>query len=175
MTASSDLRHLDAQLRLEQSNLKRFLKNHWKYPPYVIKLKIESVSRIVEKMAKKIADENKKPERKRATYKGYCNVAIPAELKEEMRSFIENSDDVEVLLQDAIAQGYKFSFEYDATTKAHKVTMYAAWDDLPQAGKNLTAYAPYWLDALGVVIWKHVVLTKGDWDKGRDEQAEMFG
>lgn len=126
-------------------------------------------------MAKRIANENKKPERKRATYKGYCNVAIPSDRKDEMRTFIENSDDVEVLLQDAIAQGYKFSFEFDATTKAHKVTMFAAWEDLPNSGKNLTAYAPYWLDALGVVMWKHNVLTKGNWDSGDPEPDEMFG
>lgn len=125
-------------------------------------------------MAKKIT-ESKKNDYKKAEFKGFANVELSLEEKAEMREYIRDMDEVYLEIENAVAEGYKFTFMKSEATGGYQATMFASDGKLVNAGYILSAFAPHWLDAMSCLIYKHVVKCEKVWPTDKGKPADVWG
>lgn len=116
-----------------------------------------------------------KKKQKDFTWRGYVNVHIPAEMIPKCEGYLSTSDQVFMDMNQTIIDGYNFKIRYDDERKQFicLITCYAI--DSPNHGYGLSSYADDWFTALAVATYKHLYVTKTDWQDYKPLTTRSFG
>lgn len=96
-------------------------------------------------------------------FKGFINIDIPQDRKIECRKFIQQQEECTLLVEQAIASGYKLSMTKNNKTDSHIASMQCNDAKSKNAGYVLSAHASHWYDALAVLMWKHFIFLEQNW------------
>lgn len=108
-------------------------------------------------------------------WRGYVNVELSGEVKEEARAFMDDQIAVTEAVEDAITGQYRVRLEEDKDSGGIKCVMICHDEKSPNYGKAMAGYARTWFDALGVTMFKHFVICSGDWGEGGSVGSFEFG
>jgi hypothetical protein len=125
-------------------------------------------------MANKIKKDNKK-ELVKPDFRGFVNVEIPSELKQDCKSWIREDEIVALEIEEAIASLYKINLTKNVQNDSIIASMQCNDADSPNAGWVLSAHAAHWYDALAVLVWKHRVLLNTNWKAFEEKAADDIG
>lgn len=97
---------------------------------------------------------------------GFINVRMNDEEKADFHTWnAEHEATVMTDFLELVARGFKFGLSYDPDGDFYLATFTAG--GLKMIGLNaracMTARAPDWFDAVALLVYKHVVLAKGNW------------
>lgn len=120
-----------------------------------------------------MAIKRKKPETaKKAEFKGFFNFEMDVEQKAECKAWIRNDEEVAIAISDAVASQYKLTISMDSRSGGYQATMQAYDPKDVNAGLCMSAYAKHWYDALGVLMYKHVIILGKDWNAAEETVPE---
>lgn len=102
-------------------------------------------------------------EAKKAEFRGFINIDIPTDRKIEAKAFILQTEEISILIEQAVASQYKFSFTRNDKNDTYIASMQCNDGGSPNGGYVLSAHANHWYDALGVLVWKHFILLEQNW------------
>lgn len=125
-------------------------------------------------MAKKAAEARGK-EKKKAEFKGFCNIELTLEEKAEMKEWIRSQEDVAVELDELAASGYKLTVQRSEAMGSYQATAFCTDNELANAGYILSAFAPHWWDALACLAYKHAVKCEGIWPLKDEGNGDLWG
>lgn len=137
-------------------------------------IRLQNVADWTYRLMSKIRKEKGK-ETVKAEFKGFFNYEFTAEQKEACKVFIRNDEEVSILIQDALASGYKFSMNYNARNDNYQVSMQCMDASLSNAGLVMSAFAKHWYDALAVLVYKHYIALETVWQNNAPPVDEAFG
>lgn len=66
-------------------------------------------------------------------------------------------------LQVLLDNHYRVSFSYDQRTDSVSCSLSGKGDDHAHSGKTLVSFAPTWVEAVQVSLYKHYILLQEDW------------
>lgn len=111
---------------------------------------------------------------------GFINVRLTDEDKTAFAAWLkENEASVMTDFLECVTKGFKFSLSYDPDGDFYLATFTAG--GLKMIGLNaracMTARAPDWFEAVALLMFKHVVLAKGNWGsfKPKSLRFDNFG
>jgi len=105
---------------------------------------------------------------------GYVNVNLTAEQKEDYSAWVV-SEDVGYweAFEDAVAEGLKFGLSWDAGNSCYIATFTGCGCVGINKRCCLTARSGQYLDAIALLVFKHVVLAGGDWSSYRPRRGQF--
>lgn len=113
---------------------------------------------------------------KKAEFRGFFNCEIPTDAKADCKAFIRQDEEIALLIEEAVASGYKLTVVKDGRTDGYQASMQCNDAKSVNAGLCMTAYAAHWYDALAVLMWKHFVFLGKTWEESEKEvPREDFG
>ena len=116
-----------------------------------------------------------KQSKKDTSWKGFANVPFNAEARGRYEQWSITANALYQAMEDVIAKGYRFTFSYDATNQASQCSITCQNDKDANAGYTLTSRGPTWYDALSVGLFKHLVLTEGEWPLNEKTTGDKWG
>lgn len=144
------------------------------YRPASVSRVISDIGSIADDMRGHLGMASKKA-RKKATWKSFANVDIPAHRREEAKDVIAEVDLTIDRIGDLVAQGYKLSVSYSPDTDTYIATLTGTYADLKNAGLSMSGYGKDWVIALGVVAYKHFHIAEENWTSVSRTTSEDFG
>jgi hypothetical protein len=93
----------------------------------------------------------------------YINKKLTAEQKDEFEVWFKDNQVVDQAFTRAMHEGHKFSFMENFDGGVYNGLMYSAKDDPINGGYALSSKSSNWYKAVCMSVYKHYVLTKGDW------------
>lgn len=86
----------------------------------------------------------------------------PSDLDDRYGSWDDFDSDLSALL----SSGYRVGVSYNSGNSAFIVSVTCRDDSSPNVGCTFTSFAGEWWTAIKVALYKHYVVTEGDWKKG---------
>lgn len=110
-----------------------------------------------------------------ATMPKFVDVKLSQEDKAEFLSLDYDDGFLVTALQSLCDEGYRVGCTWSAETQAYTVSVTCRNSGSPNNGLCMTSFAKNVRQAVGLAVYKHTVLTGGDWlgDAGRG--SEDFG
>lgn len=93
----------------------------------------------------------------------FLDVRLTQEQFDELDAAKVSSNQLLAALTSAVATGLRFSFSYNAEKGTANAMLTDNRPDSPHRGKALSAFSDDCLDALRVVMYKHLHVLGGDW------------
>jgi len=112
---------------------------------------------------------------KMGSWNGIVSVPFNSPEKEQFMKWRETADGWETDLQDLIAQDYKLSLSHDNRSGAIMASLSCYNQKDPNYKYTMISRAPTPLMAVAVTLFKHLVLTEGDWNDSTPPDADMWG
>ena len=109
------------------------------------------------------------------TWKGYKNINISDKLHDSVEKFLTDDKEIFALWNSLLLKDYTFKFYFDVKSESFKCTVTCMNSEEPNFGYAMSAYGDNWYTALGVVIFKHVEISQGDWDSVASDSFGRFG
>jgi hypothetical protein len=107
---------------------------------------------------------------------GFMDIPLTAELKEQVRSWDADGMTPEEQAEYFVRSGYKLTANWNEKNQAILVSVTGQAGAGKNAGYTLSAHAKTFVQALHVLLFKHVVLSEEDWHKENLYQPdEDFG
>lgn len=105
----------------------------------------------------------------------FVNVSLgDATLADIAKAIPYNARLVEAI-EELICEGYRLSFSFVESNDSVNCSL-TGTKDHPHAGKTLSSFAPTWVQALQINLYKHYHLLEQDWTKtGEDGGKPKFG
>ena len=131
-----------------------------------------------ENWVKRIANHmptKKKKDDSGYVWKGYCNVSIPSSKVPDAEKYIKNQDQVHQHLVTAFSQGISVKLYFDDKSDSYKCVLQDYNADSPNYGYAMSAFGSDWFVALSSALFKHFVLSKGDWQIEHMDTKRSFG
>lgn len=125
-------------------------------------------------MAKRI-QESKGKERKKADFAGFANVELTLEEKAEAKQWIQELEKVNIELDEMLASHYKISVFKSEATGGYQATAFCADSQSPNSGYILSAFAPYWFDAMAMLAYKHAIKCETVWPLKDEGRGDLWG
>lgn len=104
----------------------------------------------------------------RAEWKGFHNVNLTKADEEAFLAWDVGDINVYAWLGHLVDNGYKVSFDYDPYNQGHRASLYCTQAKMAWAGYTLTAWADSPELAFKLLLFKHDVMCKGEWDVAPD-------
>lgn len=109
-------------------------------------------------------------------WRGFMDIPLTAEMKEECRSWDADGDGTEELIGAFVGGGYKLAFTWNEKTQSVIVSATGQESAGDNAGYTLSAHAKSVGQAVHVLAFKHIVICEGNWHReGVYQQDEDFG
>jgi len=172
---SRELYNLSVEYKECLADIRQMLHARHRYTlPYVVNIPFNSIQNVRETMVKKIS-ESKKIEYKKAEFKGFANIELDSEEKGEMREYIKDTEEIQLEIENAVAEGYKFTFQKSEATGGYQATMFCTDAKNPNGGYILSAFAPHWFDAIACLMFKHIVKCEKVWPLDNSQKGDVWG
>lgn len=113
--------------------------------------------------------------KKDTAWKGFANVAFNAEARAIYENWSLSSEALTQRVEDLTAEGYRITLTYDKANQASQCSFTCQNERSANNGYTLTARGPSWWDALTVAIFKHDVLTGGEWPLSEKTTGDKWG
>ena len=105
---------------------------------------------------------------------GYINVVLSEEEKRDYQKWSEeHATDIWKLLEDLLSEGLKYGLSYDTENTCYIATFTGNAVSVDDKRYCLTARSGLWGDATSLLVYKHLVLAKGDWASYRPRQRRF--
>lgn len=105
----------------------------------------------------------------------FVDVKLTAEDREK---FLQENDDISMLgprMQILCDAGYRWGCAWNGESQSYTVSLTCRDPESSNAGLCMTSFAKDLLTAIRLALFKHEVVTEGDWIGGAGEQLGMFG
>ena len=114
-------------------------------------------------------------EHKEAQFKGFFNYELDNDQKAACKAFMREDEEIMLLIEEAIASGYKITVALNPKNGSLTASMQQKWSGEANAGMCMTAHAKHWYDAVAVLVFKHYKVLQGRWEKESVPEDEDFG
>jgi hypothetical protein len=107
---------------------------------------------------------------------GFIDVRMEEQDKADFRVWSEqNGEQVWIDFLDLLGSGFKFGLSYDRQGDFYLATFTAHGRELIGLEDRycLTARAPNWETALALLVFKHLIMTGGNWGAYRPKQRQI--
>lgn len=99
-----------------------------------------------------------------AVWYGFINVNVTDAEKGEFQSWYdENSQHVNAMLDDLLAEGIKYGCSFDQENECYIVTFTGALVEGANTRCCVTSRAGTWADTNALAVWKHYILCAGNY------------
>lgn len=115
-------------------------------------------------MAKKKSDKSNTNEWKKADWKGFKDVGLTVEAKQQFQGWDIDAAGIVDALEVLASTGHKVSVTAVNDGKGFSASLTGSYEHCINAGYTMAAFAPSAEMALQVVIFKHFVLCDEVWD-----------
>lgn len=116
-----------------------------------------------------------KPNDRQSTWKGFVDVKLTEQEKENFTQWDVHDNDLFLLLAEAVVAGHKQSLTWNKQNETYVFSFTGNEGAGKHEGYTLSAFAGDWYIALRVLLYKHHVLLEGDWSKAKDRPTENIG
>lgn len=110
-----------------------------------------------------------------AGWEGFAKVELSDSDKEAFGEWELIDEDVFVLMADLLNTGYKLTLSYSDQNNSYNAALTCKDIASPNKGYTLSGYATSWYQALRVVLYKHVVVTGGNWSNAKQRPMGEIG
>ena len=117
-------------------------------------------------------DKAKGKKTEKAEFKGFFNLELNQEMKDECRKWISLDENIGIELENALASGYKFTMTQDVRSGGYQATMQCNDPKDVNAGLCMSAFGKHWYQALGVLLFKHVIILGKKWEESKPVVAD---
>lgn len=122
------------------------------------------------------SNTGKAPSNNSPEWGGFIDVRMEEQDKLDFGIWSEqNAEQVWVDFLDLLGSGFKFGLSYDAQGDFYLATFTAHGKELIGLDDRycLTARAPNWETALALLVFKHLIMTRGNWGAYRPKQRQI--
>jgi len=106
----------------------------------------------------------------------FVDIPVSPEAWADIEAAYGNSDVLVDQVERFLSEGYRLSFSYNPQTDAVTCSMTCRNEASGNNGKTVTSFASNWVTALQVSLYKHYVVSEGDWGNGSQAAARpVFG
>jgi hypothetical protein len=99
-----------------------------------------------------------------APWYGFINVTVTDAEKEEFHVwYSENSQHVNSMLDDLLAEGMKYGCSYDRENECYVATLTGNLVEKANLRACVTSRAGNWADVNALAVWKHYILCAGEY------------
>jgi len=114
-------------------------------------------------MARGVKKVDSSPVSKGANWTTFVEISLAGHTMSQIRDEYPTVESVYDKFNGFIGEGYRVSFSYNEQNDAVIVSVTCKVLASPNAGCTYTSFAGDWFFALQIALYKHYVVTKGDW------------
>lgn len=108
-------------------------------------------------------------------WKGFVDVRLTAEQRQQYQGWAAEDDDVLAVLFDEVLNGYKFTLSFNSKNQSFTASLTAVGTGGGNDGYTLSSFgAEPWV-AVRVLIYKHRVISEGDWSSVGAGSSDSWG
>lgn len=96
----------------------------------------------------------------------FVDIPLGATTEDALFAQFDNEGAVYDQATKLLEAGYRLGFSYNGQNDAFICSVTCKDEASPNANKTFTAFAGSWYEALMVALYKHYVISSGDWSKG---------